>query len=285
MKRKSYPSDVTDPQWSILEPLLPRLRRGRRGRPPKTDLREVVNALFYHTREGGSWRALPHDFPPWKTVYNYFRAWTYDGTWQKILDALRPQVRRQAEREPTPSAAAIDSQSVKSAEGGQACGTDGGKKVRGRKRHILVDTLGMLIAVVVTAANVDDAQAAQELFAQVRGRDFPRLQVVFADNKYHNYALYGWLWRHRRPYDLKVVSRQEGQQGFAPLPVRWVVERTFAWQGRYRRLSKDYEHLPESSEAVVKIAAIHHMLQRLRPKPATHSQRFRFKDHRPKQAK
>jgi|SRR5258707_2952710 len=282
MGRKPYPSDLTDEQWAVLEPLIPQPWPG--GRPRTTDMREVLNALFYHVREGGSWRALPHDFPPWKTVYNYFQWWTWDGTWQSLLDTLRPQVRIKAGRAATPSAAAIDSQSVKTAQGGQACGSDGGKKVYGRKRHILVDIMGLLLVVVVTAANVDDARAAQAVFAQVRGRDFPGLEVVYADSKYHNYELYSWLRRHRRPYRLQIESRPEGERKFVPLHVRWVVERTLAWQGRYRALSKDYEHLPAWSESVVKIAAIHHMLRRLRPKRVTHSQRFRFKGHRRKQA-
>lgn len=281
MKRKRYPSDLTDAQWALIEPLLPRVaRRPGPGRPCKTDLREVVNALFYHVREGCSWRALPHDFPPWKTVYNYFQWWDWDGTWQKILDTLRPLARVKAGRALTPSAAALDSQSVKTALGGKERGTDGGKKVSGRKRHILVDSLGFLIAVVVTAANVDDARAAQDIFAQVRGRDFPRLRVVFADHKYHNYELYDWLCVHRRPYRLEIVSRAKGETRFKPLPVRWVVERTYAWQGRYRALSKDYEHTPQLSASVVRIAAIHHLLQRLRPKRRARSQRFRFKRRR-----
>jgi putative transposase len=147
-----------------------------------------------------------------------------------------------------------------------------------------VDTLGLLIAVVVTAAHVDDARAAQDVFAQVHGRDFPRLAVVFADGKYHNHDLARWLRVHRRPYRLDVVSRPAGERGFVPVRVRWVAERTFAWLGRYRRLSKDYEHLPASSESGVMIAAIHHMLQRLKPKQVPRSQRFRFQSHQPKQA-
>jgi putative transposase len=247
-------------------------------------MREVVNAIFYLTREGCSWRALPHDFPPWKTVYNYFEAWKHDGTWDQFLTALRLRVRRAAGRDPEPRVACIDSQSVKTAAGGEAVGTDGGKKVRGRKRHIAVDTLGLLLAVVVTAANVDDAKAAQQVFAQMPGKDFPRLEVVQADNRYHSPELDRWLRVHHRPYGILVVSRPAGERRFIPLKSRWVVERTFAWLGRYRRLSRDYERTPESSEAVVKVAGIHHYLRRLCPQRAARSQRFRFQGHRPKPA-
>jgi putative transposase len=247
-------------------------------------MREVVNAICYLVREGCSWRALPHDFPPWKTVYNYFEDWKRDGTWDHFLTTLRRHVRLAAGRDPDPRVACIDSQSVKTAYGGEEVGTDGGKKVRGRKRHITVDTLGLLLAVVVTAGNVDDARAAQEVFAHMRTKDFPRLEVVQADTKYHNYELERWLRVHQRRYWVMVVSRPPGERRFVPLKSRWVVERTLAWLGRYRRLSKDYEHLPESSEAVVKIAGIHHYLRRLCPNRRARSQRFRFKGHRPKQA-
>jgi putative transposase len=282
MKRTPYPTDITDAHWAVLEPEIPAPKPG--GRPRKTDMREVLNGLFYITHEGCTWRALPHDFPPWRTVYNYFDAWKRDGTWDRIRDLLRVRIRAAVGRPTSPRVACIDSQSVKTAGGGQQVGTDGGKKVRGRKRHIVVDTLGLLLAVVVTAANIDDAKAAQRLFAEMPSAKFYRLEAVQADNRYHSPELDRWLRVHHRGYEVVVVSRQPGERRFVPLRSRWVVERTFAWLGRYRRLSKDYEHTPSSSEAVVQIAAIHHYLRRLHPVAVPDSQRFRFEGHRPKQA-
>ena len=282
MEPRRYPSDLTDAQWKIIEPWIPKARPG--GRPRKTDIRSVVDAICYLNREGCRWRALPHDFPPWKTVYNYFEAWTRDGTWDRILTALRMRVRRGGDREPHPRVAAIDSQSVKTAGGGEEVGIDGGKKIRGRKRHIVVDTMGLLLAVLVTAANVDDARAAKLLFEQMPSKEHPRLEAIQGDGKYQNRELNRWLGVHKRGYRISVVMRSSGERRFIPLRSRWVVERTFAWLGRSRRLSKDYEHLPQTSEAMIKIAAIHHYLQRLGPIPTAESQRYRFQGHRPKSA-
>jgi putative transposase len=279
MNRKPYPSDLTDEQWAILEPLIPPARPG--GRPRHADVRAVINALLYRNREGCSWRALPHDFPAWKTVYNYFQWWRWDGTWDNILAALRERVRRAAGREPTPRVAVVDSQSVKSTEAGGARGYDPAKKVSGRKRHIAVDTLGLLLAVAVTAADVPDAVAARTVLQQLPAKDYPRLEVVRADSAYGKYGLPAWVQRWKR-YLLELVRRPARAVGWLLLPTRWVVERTFAWLGRYRIHSKEYERLTESSEAQIRISMIHLMLRRLAP--TKRKPRFRYKRKRRRRA-
>ena len=264
MRIPHYPSDVTDAQWALVEPLIP-VYPG--GRPRKTSTRDVLDAVFYVLRTGCQWRYLPADFPPKSTVWRYFDEWRHNGTLDAIHDRLRRRVRAREKPYAPRTTASVDSQSVDTTSGGEHRGRDNHKNVDGRKRHIVVDSAGLLLAVLVTAASVDDATAAQELFSRLEGQPVGKVARVFADNKYHNHALYAWVGANAQ-WDLVVVRRPDGQKGWVKLPLRWTVERTFAWLGKCRRLTKDRERSVRSSEAFVKLAMVHLMLNRLEPKAA-----------------
>jgi putative transposase len=272
MGTRRYDTDLTDEQFALIEPHLP--RRKATGRPP-ADLRAVLNGILYLVRTGCQWRLLPKDFPPWSTVHTWYRRWRRDGTWERANEALRRQVRRRAGRPPSPKSSAVDSQSVKTAGQGGERGYDAGKRVAGRKRHIWVDSLGLLLAVMVTAADAHDARAACDLLHLRLWDDLPRLKVVYADSQYRAACLreevFDWS-----SFRLHVVSRPADAAGFVKLPQRWVAERTFAWLGRSRRLNKDCERLPESSAAMTRVSMIHTMLRRLAPVKTRRSQRFRY---------
>jgi len=258
MTNQIYPTDLTDNQWDYIKEWIPAAKNG--GRPRSLDMRQVINGILYVTVGGIQWRMLPKEYPNWKSVYHYFRQWRIDGTWKQIHDRLRSLVRQKAGRHKHPTAGSLDSQSVKRSAIRGEHGFDAGKKIDGRKRHILVDTMGLLLALVVTAASVSDPAGARLLLKKLDG-PCKKLRLIWVDGTYRG-SLLEWVAERFRFY-LSPILRPVGTKGFVLLPKRWVVERTFSWLVAHRRLSRDFEVLPESSEAFIHIAMIRIMLRRL----------------------
>ncbi len=262
VKKLAYRSDLTPRQWELIKPLI---QDANTGRPIEMPLKDILDGIFYKFANGCKWRDLPHDFPDYRRAHEWFVKWRDDGTWDRVLDYLRRLARAAAGHDPEPSEACLDSQTVKAAATGGARGYDGAKATNGRKRHILVDTLGLLLAVVVTAGSVSDAAGAVALLrGHVYAGTQPRLRTIHADGAYNRDVFKDYLFSPecRVPVELVIRSRPADARGFIPIKKRWVVERTFAWLGKYRGLARDYETDYRSSEAALKVAMIHVIVQR-----------------------
>lgn len=259
MKIATYESDLTDEQWALLGPMLPKQKK--LGRPP-TDRRQVINAILYIVKGGIQWRLLPANFPSWKTVYHIFRQWTLNHTWEALNARLRALVREQAGKRSRPTAAILDSQSVKSDPHGGEVGYDAGKRIKGRKRHLLVDTLGLILGIFVTPASTPEREGTQGLLERTLS-SLAWLRLLWVDGGYSGAAFQNWIKTRRPKLEVEVVKRSDDTSGFKVLPRRWVVERTFAWLMQHRRMVRDYEKSNSSAEAWAYIAMIRLQLRRL----------------------
>ena len=259
-----YPTDVTDGQWELLQPVLPERtwRSGGPGRPPCA-MRRMLNGILYLNKTGCQWRLVPKEFGHWSTIYSYFKRWRRDGVWARVMEVLRQEERRYLGRQPEPSAGSIDSQSIKTATQSEDIGFDGNKKIKGRKRHILVDTLGLIIAVVVTSADTDDRLGFVELLSQYFADGVKRLRKIWVDGAYPAEWLEEWVrgLKHTHKIDLEATTNKAAK-GFHVIPWRWAVERTFAWLLNDRRHSRDYERLTANSAAMIQISMIRLLLNR-----------------------